>query len=557
MTVLLENASSSAPKPTTPLLQLEGLKVDYRSGSSTTPALHGVDFAVYPGQRISVVGESGSGKSTLALSLLGLLPPEASIRDGKLSWGDTPIALRSDRSWQRLRGQKIGLIPQDPGVSLNPVYTIGHQLIEAIRAHQKVPKALARQRALELLDQVGLDAVETRFDQYPHQLSGGMRQRVLIAIALAPEPDLLIADEPTSALDATVQRKILDLLDSIISERDIALVLITHDLAVAAQRTETTVVMHHGNVMEIGDTGTILNTPTHSYTQRLVAAADSLHRSTHIRPPLDVETEVLVQVRGLKRHFAQPKATSRRHDASTLRTNAVDGIDFEIRRGETLALVGESGSGKSTTARLVLGLDTPTEGTVTFDGEPVHHLSGRRWRQLRRRAQLIYQNPFASLNPRWSLEQIITEPLRAFKVGNRAERRATAETLLDQVGLPATFGSRLPRELSGGQRQRVAIARALALSPDFVVCDEPVSALDVSVQEQVLDLMLDLQAEHELTYLFITHDLAVVRRLAHRVAVMNQGKIVETGTTQEVFAHPQEEYTASLLRAVEPLGSGD
>lgn len=538
------------PQTTSPLVSIQELHAEYQTGRGAVTALRGTTLHIMPGESVALVGESGSGKSTLAHALIGLLPENAHLTAGTVRFQDTDITGWTDNQYRGLRGSKIGLVPQDPAVSLNPVRTIGHQVVEAIRAHKKLPRAAARVEALELLTQAGLDRPGVRFQQYPHQLSGGMRQRVLIAIAIAGQPDLLIADEPTSALDATVQKRILDHLEHLATSRGIAILLVTHDLAVAAERTERMIVMHQGRIVESGSTANILADPADDYTKRLLTAAPGLHDSSRAPVPLDAATPVLVRVTDLSREFTVPGGRGARKQG----IQAVDGVSFDLARGETLALVGESGSGKSTTAKLVLGLDRRTSGTVEFEGTDITGLKREAWRQLRRRAQLVYQNPYASLDPRFSIEELVTEPLDAFSLGTRAERREQAAALLQRVALPAEYLQRKPDELSGGQRQRVAIARALTLSPDLVVCDEPVSALDVSVQAQVLELLEELQQDHELTYLFITHDLAVVRHLAHRVAVMQAGKIVEIGATRQIFDHPHHAYTQQLLAAISGAG---
>lgn len=529
-----------------PLLEVRGLEAEYMTERGAVPALRGADLRVDKGETVALVGESGSGKSTLAQALVGLLPENARLTGGEMVFSGVDVRDWKDSQFRTLRGQRIGLIPQDPTVSLNPVRTIGHQVVEAVRAHRKVAKSAARAEAAQLLDRAGIDRVEARLAQYPHQLSGGMRQRVLIAIAIASDPDLLIADEPTTALDATVQKKILDHLEELSSDLGTAVLLVTHDLAVAADRADRMTVMDSGRVVESGAASDVLNSPAQAYTQRLVAAAPGLSEPARVFAPPPEHAGVLVKADGLQRAFTLPARRGGRKQT----IQAVDGVSFELYRGETLALVGESGSGKSTVAKLTIGLDRPDSGEVTLAGEQVSGTRGEAWRRLRRRAQLVYQNPYASLDPRFTIEQVITEPLEAFGIGDRVQRRGAAAKLADQVALPQGVLERRPVELSGGQRQRIAIARALALSPELVVCDEPVSALDVSVQAQVLDLLAELQVEQGLAYLFITHDLAVVRNFAHRVAVMRSGRILETGTTDDIFTSPQQDYTRELLDSV-------
>ncbi|MEU1299476.1 ABC transporter ATP-binding protein [Streptomyces shenzhenensis] len=532
---------------TTPLLEIRGLSVSYRTRRGTVPALRGMDLDVWPGQVTAVVGESGSGKSTTAHAVIRLLAANGAIDAGTVRFGRHDLATLSEAELRTVRGAQIGLVPQDPTVSLNPVKRIGDQVAEVLRIHGLATRRSAATEAAAVLDRAGLPDAAVRARQYPHELSGGMRQRALIAIAIAAQPQLIIADEPTSALDVTVQRVILDHLQHLTEESGTAILLVTHDLGVAADRAQRLVVMSQGKVVEAGETRAILDDPRHEYTRRLLASAPSL---TAARPRASVsaaqaDAPPLIEARNLVKEFRLPRAGG---EARTLR--AVDDVSLTLRRGQTLALVGESGSGKSTTARLVLRLADTTSGQVLFDGTDVTTAKGAQARQLRRRAQLVYQNPYASLDPRFSIGEVITEPLRAFKVGDRASRLARARELLDRVALPASTLERRPAELSGGQRQRVAIARALALSPDVVVCDEPVSALDVSVQAQVIDLLAELQADTGVAYLFISHDLAVVRRLAHQVAVMRAGRIVEMGPPEDLFTEARHAYTRELIAAI-------
>ncbi|HVV09658.1 ABC transporter ATP-binding protein [Amycolatopsis sp.] len=506
------------------LLRIKDLEVSYRG----VPAVRGAELTVHSGQIVAVVGESGSGKTTTAHAAIGLLPRGGQVDQGSITFAGKELTSLSPRAWRSVRGWEIALIPQDPTVSLDPVLRIGPQVAEVLRIHGLADKRSAPAQAVELLRRAGIDEPEERARQYPHELSGGLRQRVLIAAALAGRPKLIIADEPTSALDVTVQRQILDHLEQLAAESNTAILLITHDLGVAADRASRIAVMSEGRVVEEGPSGQLLAAPAHEYTQRLLAAAPSL--STTPLRARRAESSPFISVRGLTKDFGGRRA--------------VDDVSFEIGRGQTLALVGESGSGKTTTARMLLRLTEPTEGTVSVDGTELTGVRGRELRRWRRRMQLIYQNPYASLNPKLSVERIVSEPLRAFGLPNRSAE------LLDQVALPSAMLRRKPAELSGGQRQRVAIARALALRPEFVVCDEPVSALDVSVQAQILELLVRLQDELGLTYLFISHDLAVVRQVADRVGVMRAGKLVEIGPAEEVLHDPRHAYTQELLAAI-------
>ncbi|MFF3949057.1 dipeptide ABC transporter ATP-binding protein [Streptomyces sp. NPDC001902] len=538
----------------TPLLEIRGLTVSYDTRGGPVPAVRGVDLDVLPGEVVAVVGESGSGKSTTAHAITRLLAANGRIEAGAVRFGRHDLTTLPEAELRRVRGARIGLVPQDPSVSLNPVKRIGEQVAEVLRIHGLATRRTAPSEAIAVLGRAGLPDPAVRARQYPHELSGGMRQRALIAVAVAANPQLVVADEPTSALDVTVQRVILDRLQALTAEYGTAVLLVTHDLGVAADRAQRVVVMSQGRVVESGPTRAVLEDPQHPYTRRLLASAAGLNAARPVAAAgprtagartAGAQTPPLVDVHRAVKEFRLPRAAG---GARTLR--AVDDVSFTIHRGRTLALVGESGSGKSTTARLVLRLTDPTGGRILFDGADVTTVRGEGTRQLRRRAQLVYQNPYASLDPRFSIGEVITEPLRAFRVGDRRSRLARARELLDRVALPASTLDRRPAELSGGQRQRVAIARALALSPDLVVCDEPVSALDVSVQAQVLDLLAELQADTAVAYLFISHDLAVVRQIAHEVAVMRSGRIVETGTAEELFARPRHPYTRELLAAI-------
>jgi oligopeptide transport system ATP-binding protein len=535
---------------TAPLLSVEGLEVRF---CADEPAVCGVDLTVPRGHTVAIVGESGSGKSTTAAAILGLLPPGGRITAGRVVFDGldiTSFGSRADRKLLRsIRGRRIGYVPQDPMTNLNPVWKVGFQISEALRAN--TDGRAARRRAVQLLAEAGMPNAATQAGKYPHQLSGGMCQRALIAIGLAGRPQLLIADEPTSALDVTVQRQVLDHLQRLTDELGTALLLITHDLALAAERAESVVVIHRGVVVESGPAQSILQNPQHEYTRRLVAAAPSLTRR-NTRPPskTDLETDDILVASELTKIYRESRgAPWRRSDFC-----AVDAVSFRLRRASTLAVVGESGSGKSTLARMVLGLLQPTSGTAVFKGAQGTQIVGELDRDsalaFRRRVQPVFQNPYSSLDPMYSVFRAIEEPLRIHRIGDRKQREQAVRELIDEVALPSSVLGRRPHELSGGQRQRVAIARALALRPEVLVCDEAVSALDVLVQAQILDLLADLQARLRLTYLFISHDLAVVRQIADDVLVMRGGRVVEHAPTEAVFTEPRHEYTRQLLKAI-------
>ncbi|PVE90929.1 ABC transporter ATP-binding protein [Microbacterium sp. TPD7012] len=523
---------------------------DLRISYAGREVVHGVSFEIQEGETLALVGESGSGKSTTAHALLGLLPQGGRVDGGSVRLGDLDISGWSDRALRGIRGPEIGLVPQDPTTSLNPVRPIGAQVEEILRLHGHRDGRARRARVIELLDRVGIDDPDLRARQHPHELSGGMRQRVLIATAIALGPRLLIADEPTSALDATVQRKVLDLLDELRREEGTSILLVTHDLGVAADRAGRLVVLKDGRIVEQGASEDVLAAPSDAYTKQLLADAPAF--TTGFRRPdappflrdaaaVAAENPYAIVAERLVKEFRV---------GGRERFRAVDDVSFRVRRGTTHALVGESGSGKTTTARLVTRFQQPDAGTIEIAGDDVTRASREQLRALRRRIQLVYQNPFASLDPRQQIADIVAEPLRNFRQGSRADQRARALALIDRVSLPADVARRTPQELSGGQRQRVAIARALAIDPEIVVLDEAVSALDVTVQARILELLTSLQAELGLTYLFISHDLAVVRRISHTVSVMRRGRIVEEGPTEELFHDPQHDYTRELLAAV-------
>ena len=642
-----------------PLLEVKNLAIDFTTDDQrAVHAVRDASVSVYPGQWVAIVGESGSGKSTSAMAVLGLLPGTGHVVSGSIKLDGQEIAGLKPKEYDKLRGTKMGLVPQDPMSNLNPVYRIGTQVKEALKANgmdvahekrsalakalagdevavkgnedetfigsaelpalldaakaalagagvsgEKADKAMERfkdewvpgsetrwrvaddlikagvnddkaweiakkhvtgstldDRIAGLLSEAGLPDAATRARQFPHEFSGGMRQRALIAIGLACRPDLLIADEPTSALDVTVQKKILDHLHMLTDSLGTAVLFITHDLGLAAERAQHIVVMYKGQVVESGPSLEVLQHPQHPYTKRLVSAAPSLASQRiisakehgedatalmehHVKGEAAIEkSENIIVVDHLTKEFKLPRKKEM--------FKAVDDVSFSVKRGTTTAIVGESGSGKSTVANMVLKLLEPTDGTVTYEGKDISGFKGKELLDFRRHVQPVFQNPYGSLDPMYSIFRSIEEPLRIHKIGDAKSREKRVRELLDMVELPESVLSRYPNELSGGQRQRIAIARAMALNPDVIVCDEAVSALDVLVQDQVLRLLNDLQAEKGLSYLFITHDLAVVRQIADEVVVMQHGKLVEHATTDEVFDHPKMKYTQDLLDAI-------
>lgn len=528
------------------LLAVRDLAVHYRTARGPVTAVAGVSLEVEAGRVTALVGESGSGKSSVAQSIIGLLPSNGRIAGGSIALQGTELVGLPDRRWRSIRGMRIGLIPQDPGNSLNPVARIGDSVAEALRIHGWRDRTKINSKVYELLERVDLDDPETRARQYPHELSGGMRQRVLIAAALALEPELIIADEPTSALDVTVQRRVLDLLDRLRAESGTGVLFITHDLAVAADRADSVVVMRDGTVRERGDAAEVLTAPADDYTRTLLADAPSLTKIIE-RPRRSAPSPAgppLVEVTGLRQEFRRPGRPP---------LVAVDDVSFTVARGTTHALVGESGSGKTTIGRVITGFQRPTAGGIRIGDTDVAARSragSAARRAFHRSAQLVYQNPYASLDPRQTVATIIAEPLQNFRIGDRAERQERVARYLDLVSLTPEYGARRPHELSGGQRQRVAIARALILEPELVVLDEAVSALDVTVQAQILRLLARLQDELALTYVFISHDLAVVRQIADTVSVLQQGRQVEHGATDRVFEAAEHDYTRQLIAAI-------
>jgi peptide/nickel transport system ATP-binding protein len=562
--------ASSVSGAEVPLLEIRDLEVGFKTQHGVVPAVRGASLTLYQGQSLAIVGESGSGKTTTAQAVIRLLPDAGKVTAGQILFEGKDLTKLSPSAMQQVRGKSIGYVPQDPMSNLNPVWNIGFQVEEAVRSNSNLKGKALRARTIEVLKEAGLADADRRLKQYPHQFSGGMRQRVLIGIGLSARPKLLIADEPTSALDVTVQRQILDHLETLTRDYGTSVLFITHDLGLAAERAEQLVVMYKGKVVESGPSREILADPQHPYTQRLVAAAPSLasrriqsvktHESIAIAVGGSLDQTLIgrAEARELERPGDDLISVNNVSKMYRIRTRglqrdellAVDGVSFGIRKGTTTALVGESGSGKSTVAKLILKLEDVTSGSINFDGRDVSTLKGADLLAFRRRVQPVFQDPYGSLDPQYNVGNTIAEPLLAHGVGTAKERQARVRELLDQVSLPWSSRYRYPSELSGGQRQRVAVARALALKPDVLVLDEAVSALDVLVQGQVLNLLTELQSELDLTYLFITHDLAVVRLVADNVCVMKQGQIVEAATTDEVFDNPRQSYTRDLLDAI-------
>ncbi|NQX89214.1 MAG: ABC transporter ATP-binding protein [Halioglobus sp.] len=518
------------------MLSVEDLSISFVSREGTQRAVDKVNFSVEPGEITAIIGESGAGKSVVCYSLLGLLPqPPARIDSGRGLFMGNDLLQLSPRELRRIRGGDIAMVFQDPMTCLNPYLRVGEQLSEPLQYHQKVSRRAARTRSLGLLEEVGMREPRTTIDYFPHQLSGGMRQRVMIAMALINEPKLLIADEPTTALDVTIQAQILTLLADLQNRRHLGILFISHDLAVVADIADQVVVMKDGVVVEAGDHDAVFKHSQHTYTRNLLQSVPTGGKQARRS-----DTPSLISIRNLSTHFKQGQQV----------VKAIDDVSFDIQRGEVMGLVGESGSGKSTLGRSILGLVAVAAGQVVFDSEEVISREANDLKRLRRRMQIIFQDPFASLNPRMTVHDTLAEPLLVHGMEHRRSVTASVLQLMDDVGLARSFVRKYPHEFSGGQRQRIAIGRALATRPEFVVADEPVSALDVTIQAQILTLMQQLAGEYGLTLLFISHDLAVVRQLADRIVVLNRGKIVEQASTEALFAYPQQPYTRQLLDAI-------
>ncbi len=555
------------------LLTINDLTVEFPTRRKLFTAVDHVDLSVEPGEIHGLVGESGAGKSTIGAAIMGLLDRPGRIASGTIRLSGDQISGLDADAMRGLRGKKISMIFQDPLTSLNPLFTVREQLVETIQAHLGGSDAEANKRARDLIDRVGIPDPDTRLDQYPHQFSGGMRQRVVIALALCTEPDVIIADEPTTALDVSVQAQILDLIKELATERQVGVILITHDMGVIADTTDKVTVMYAGKVVESGPTSQVMGQPSHEYTKSLIAAVPrptlKLHRFPQISyggretrfaiedmarhwPKVDNDTSKPVfEIRNLTKNFLQKRGLL---PWDRTYFTAVDDVSFDIRAGEVFGVVGESGSGKSTVARMIAGLYPVDGGTITFEGQTVSDLTNKAALDAyRKNIQMIFQDPYSSLNPRMRVDEIVAEPIRHHKLMDGADIKRRVDELLDQVGLGHEAGLKYPHEFSGGQRQRISIARALATQPRFLICDEPTSALDVSIQAQILNILKDLQEHLGLTLLFISHDLPVVRQMCDRVAVMKQGKVVELQETNDLFANPQTEYASELLRLMPKL----
>ena len=527
-----------------PLIDARQVGVTFKVDGGLVEAVRDVSFRLYPGRTTALVGESGSGKSVTARAVMRLLSKRATVADQtRILFEGQDMAHLSLAEMRRLRGNRISMIFQEPMSSLNPVYTVGRQIVEGLILHQRMSRKEARARAIELLDEVRLPEPEARVNQYPHQLSGGQRQRVMIAMALANRPDVLIADEPTTALDVTVQAQILHLIDDLKAKYGMGVILITHDLTVVRQFADHVYVMQHGEVRESGPTEQIFSDPQHPYTRRLLASEPK-----GVANPLGETRETVLQGEGVRVEFTLKKGGF--FNATYQPLVAVDSLSLDVQRGETVGLVGESGSGKTTFGQALIRLIRMDAGQVTFCGERIEDKGRKEMRPYRSRMQIVFQDPFSSMNPRMSVRQIIEEGLIVNGIGaGAADRFERVKAALRDAGLPDTITHRFPHEFSGGQRQRIAIARAIAMEPEFILLDEPTSALDLSVQAQIIELLRKLQRDKGLSYLFISHDLKVVRALCHRVLVMQHGRIVEQGLVSEVLVNPQTDYTRRLVRA--------
>ena len=557
---------------TEPVLSIRNLTVEIPTRHGLFKPVRDVSYDIYPGEIRGVVGESGAGKSMTGNAVIGLLDEPARIASGEIWLKGRRIDNLSVQQQRAIRGREIGMIFQDPLTSLNPLFTIGEQLVETIQLHLNVSTKVAKERALALLDRVSIPNPKIRFDQYPHQFSGGMRQRVVIALALCSEPSVIIADEPTTALDVSIQAQVLDLIKELARETQVGVILVTHDMGVIADTTKQVTVMYNGQVVENGTTDQVLSAPEHDYTKSLILAVPRPQAKLHRFPQVSYDSREtnfkiedfardwskveksksgrLLEVHGITKKFLEKSSM-----IPAWRTffTAVDNVSLDINDGEVFGLVGESGSGKSTVARMIGTLLNVDDGRIRFDGDDVTQMTLAELANYRRQIQMIFQDPFSSLNPRMKVESIVAEPLLHHKILPRDQVSARVEELLDRVGLTRAAAAKYPHEFSGGQRQRISIARALATQPRFLICDEPTSALDVSIQAQILNILKDLQEHLGLTMLFISHDLPVVRQMCDRVGVMKQGKLVEVQETEMLFTNPQQDYTKELLKLMPRL----
>lgn len=553
------------------IIEVKNLTVDFNTEDGVVHAVKGISFNIPKGKTVGLVGESGSGKSITSLAIMRLIANPGKVTAGEIKFEGQDLLKVSEKQMREIRGARISMIFQEPMTSLNPVLTIADQITETLMLHQKLSKEKALEKALDLLKQVGIPHAEERLYFYPHKFSGGQRQRIMIAMAIACNPDLLICDEPTTALDVTIQKQILDLLAEIQKKTNMSLLFITHDLGVVADIADEVIVMNKGEIVERNTSKEIFQQPKHPYTKGLLACRPSLDENPDRLPVLSdfmnaqgeevtpeprkastiiqkVEDKILLEVKDLKTHFPHTGGLLGRVQSWT---KAVDGVSFQVKKGKTLGLVGESGCGKTTLGRTIMRLIEPTDGQIIYDGQDITKLDYKSMHTIRKKMQIVFQDPYASLNPRMTIGAILMEPMQIHNLGSsNDERRETAVQMLKKVGMTEAMMNRYPHEFSGGQRQRISIARALMVKPDFIVCDESVSALDVSIQAQILNLLLDLQDEMNLTYIFISHDLSVVKFISDEVAVMYAGKIVEHNTAENIYASPQHDYTKKLLSAI-------
>ena len=555
------------------LLEIKKLSIEFNSENETIKAVKEISLNIPRGKTLGLVGESGSGKSITSLAIMGLIPnPPGKITSGEILFNGENLLQKSPAEMRKIRGNKIAMIFQEPMTSLNPVFTVGNQIDEVLILHQNLKKNQAKKRSIQLLDEVGIPSPDESYNKYPHQMSGGQKQRVMIAMAMACEPELLICDEPTTALDVTIQKQVLNLMFDLQKSHNMSILFITHDLAVIADIADDVAIMYQGNLVEKNKTKKIFESPQHPYTKGLLACRPKLEKnpvrlltietflntknkinttSSEIKIPRSInekDNPVLLEIKNFNKYFPIKGGIFGRTIDSF---KAVHNVNLKVRKGRTLGLVGESGCGKTTLGRAILKLIECTSGETFYDNTDITNISRREMRKLRKKMQIIFQDPYSSLNPRMTIGDIITEPMAIHNIGKTTkERYQEANILLNKVGLEGNHLNRYPHEFSGGQRQRICIARSLGLKPEFIICDESVSALDVSVQAQVLNLLQDLQDEFNLTYIFISHDLSIVKYMSDEIGVMNKGEIVEYGTASQIYLNPQNPYTKNLLSAI-------